>query len=131
MLGLEKRIDAVREMQGSTTTEAESPSKTASTTGIMLALVAICVAIAVYFAVDGKYAGKIVAYDARMAAMEAKVTEAMNAPKEMAKKVIVSNTVEEMTHKVTQLKGQLEGPAYQEKLAKVDELLKSIQADIK
>lgn len=131
MLGLEKRIDAMREMQGSNATEANNPTKATATTGIMLALVALVAAVAVYFAVDGKYAGKVLVYDAKIAAMEAKVAEAMNAPKEMAKKVIVSNTVEEMTHKVSQLKGQLESAAHQEKLAKIDELLKSIQADLK
>ena len=130
MLGLEKRVDALREMQGADRTETEGPAKTTATTGIMLALVALVAAIGVYFAVDGKYAGKITAYETRINAMESKVADAMNAPKEMARKVIVANMVEDMSHKVAQLKGQVEGPA-QEKLAKMEELIKGLQADIK
>ena len=129
MLGLEKRIDAMRDMQGISGTESQSPAKSTATMGIMLALVAIVVAVGVYFAVDGKYAGKLSASEARLAAMEAKVAEAVNAPKEMARKAIAANNLDEMALKVNQLKGQLEA-AQQEKLAKIDELVKSLQADI-
>jgi len=129
MLGLEKRIDAVREMQGANKTEPHGPARSAATTGIMLALVAIVVAFGVYVSLEGKYALKMSDYDTRMAAMEAKVTEAMNAPRDMARKVIVANTLSEVSHKVGTLKGQLDA-SYQERLAKVEEMLKSIQQEV-
>lgn len=129
MLGLEKRIDAVREMQGSEKTEPHGPARDAANMGIMLALVAIVVAGGVYFAVESKYSDKISNYDNRIAIMEAKVTEAMNAPKDMARKVIVASTLTDVSHKVGTLKGQLDA-SYQERLAKVEEMLKSIQQDV-
>jgi len=129
MLGLEKRIDAVREMQGADKTEPHGPARAAANMGIMLALVAIVVAGGVYFAVESKYSDKMSNYDNRIAAMEAKVTEAMNAPKDMARKVIVASTLTDVSHKVGTLKGQLDA-SYQERLAKVEEMLKSIQQDV-
>ena len=129
MLGLEKRIDAVREMQGAEKTEPHGPARDAANMGIMLALVAMLVAAGVYFAVEGKYTGKMNDYDIRMAAMEAKVAEAMNAPKDMAKKVIAASILTEVSQKVGTLKGQMDA-SYQERLAKVEEMLKSIQQDV-
>jgi len=129
MLGLEKRVDAIRQMQGDEGTEPQGPGRSASTMGIMLALVAILAAAGVYFAVEAKFGAKMNAYEARISAAEAKALEAMNAPKAMAQKVIVSNTLGEVTHKVGMLKGQLDA-SYQERLAKVEEMLKSIQQDV-
>lgn len=129
MLGLEKRVDTIRELEGATETESQGPAKSAANMGIGLALVAIVAAVAVYFFVDSKYASKMSAYESRLASMDARVTEAMNAPREMARKVIVSNSLSEISHKVDMLKGQMDAQ-YQERLAKVDEMLKSIQQDV-
>ena len=129
MLGVEKRVDAIRQMQGDTKTEPHGPAKSAANTGIMLALVAIVVAGAVYFMLDNKYSAKLSRYESRMMGMEARVTEAMNAPKDMARKLIVANTLSEVANKVDMLKGQLD-VSYQERLAKVEDLLKSMQQDV-
>jgi hypothetical protein len=129
MLGLEKRLDAIREMQGETGTEATGPAKSAANTGIMLALAAMVVAVTVYFGVDGKYAGKMVANDARIAVLEAKLAEAVNAPRDMARKVIVVNTLGEMSQKVESLKGNLDA-SYHERLGKIDEMLKALKQDL-
>lgn len=129
MLGLEKRVDAIRQMQGSEGTEPQGPGRSAATMGIMLALVAILAAAGVYFAVEAKFGAKINEYEARLSAAESKALEAMNAPRAMAQKVIVSNTLGELTHKVGVLKGQLDA-SYQERLAKVEEMLKSIEKDV-
>ncbi|GFK93150.1 hypothetical protein NNJEOMEG_00981 [Fundidesulfovibrio magnetotacticus] len=129
MLGLEKRVDAIREMQGSENVEPDTPASNSARTGIMLALVAILVAAAVYLALEGKYSAKMTAYEGRIAAMETKVAEASNAPRELARKMIAQGVVGEMTTKATQLKTQLDA-SYQERLAKVEETLKSIQQDL-
>lgn len=129
MLGLEKRIDAVREMQGSEDLEPDTPASNSARTGIMLALVAILVAAVVYGVLEGKYSAKLSDHAARMAAMEAKVAEATEAPKEIARKMIATGIVGDMTSKTAQLKSQLDA-SYQERLAKVDEILKTIQQDL-
>jgi len=129
MLGLEKRIDAVREMQGSESLEPDTPASNAARTGIMLALVAILAAAAVYLALEGKYSAKLITYETRMAAMEAKVAEASNAPREMARKMIAQGVVGEMSTKAAQLKANLDA-SYAERLGKVEETLKSIQQDL-
>ena len=129
MLGLEKRVDAIRQMQGDEGVEPEGPGRATANMGIMLALVAMLVAVGVYFMVEGKYSAKMSAYEARMAAVEAKAAEAMNAPKEMARKVIVTNTLGEVSQKVDMLKGQLDA-SYQERLARIEQDLKSMQQDL-
>ncbi len=129
MLGLEKKVDAIRQMQGDEGTEPQWPGRSTATMGIMLALVAIVVAVGVYFAVDGKYASRLAAYDTRMAGMESRMTEAVKAPTEMARKIVAGNTLGEVSQKVDSLKGQLDA-TYQERLVKIDELVKSIQKDM-
>lgn len=129
MLGLEKRVDAIRQMQGSEDVEPDTPARNSARTGIMLALVGILAAVAVYIAVEGKYSAKMNDYEAKLAAMDAKVAEAVNAPRDMARKVIAVNTLGEVSQKVDSLKGQLDA-SYQERLAKIDEMVKSIQKDM-
>lgn len=134
MLGLEKRVDAMRQMYGEAPSEEllekTSSAKNTASTGVMLALVAIVAALLAYFVLDGKYSAKTAAYEARMAVMEIKVAEAVNAPKEMAKRVITANTLAEVSHKVDQLKGSMDA-AYQERLAKIDEMVKALQQEMK
>ncbi len=134
MLGLEKRVESMRQMYGDTpgqeSTERSSPAKSAANMGVLLALVAIIGALLAYFVLDAKYSAKLAAYDARMAAMDARVMEAVNAPREMAKRVITANTLTEVTHKVDQLKGTMDA-AYQERLAKIDEMVKALQQEMK
>lgn len=129
MLGLEKKVDAIRQMQGAEETEPQWPGRSAATMGIMLALVAIVVAVGVYFGVDGKYSGRLADYETRVAAMETRMAEAMKSPAEIARKMVVANTLGEVSQKVDGLKGHLDA-SYQERLAKIDELVKSIQKDI-
>uniref|UniRef100_A0A7C3W8U5 Uncharacterized protein n=1 Tax=Fundidesulfovibrio putealis TaxID=270496 RepID=A0A7C3W8U5_9BACT len=130
MLGLEKRVDAIRQAQGIEGNEPQGPVKNTANMGVMLALIGILAAVVVYIAVEGKYSGIINSYNERMAAMEAKVAEAANAPRDMARKVIVASTLGEMSQKVNQLKGQLPAPDQQDKLGKIDEMLKSLQQDV-
>ena len=129
MLGLEKRIDAVREMQGAEDVKPETAAGASARTGIMLGLIAILVAFGAYVAIEGRYSGKLAAYETRLAAAEAKASEAADAPREMARKMIVANTLDDVSQKVTTLKGQLDAP-YQERLVMVEELLRSLRQDL-
>ena len=129
MLGLEKRVDAIRQMQGAEDVEPETPARNSARTGIMLALVGILAAAAVYIAVEGKYSAKMNEYESKLAALDSRLAEAVNAPRDMARKVIATNTLGEVSQKVDSLKGQLDA-SYQERLAKVDELIKSMQKDV-
>ena len=134
MLGLEKRVETMRQMYGEAPSEEllekASSAKNAASTGVLLALVAIVAALVAYFVLDVKYSAKTAAYEARMATMEGKVAEAISAPKEMAKRVIAINTLTEVSHKVDQLKANLDA-GYQERLAKIDEMVKALQQDVK
>ena len=134
MLGLEKRVETMRQMYGDApgddSTEKTSAAKSAANTGVLLALVAIVAALLAYFVLDTRYSAKIAAYDARLAAMDARVAEAAKAPGDMAKRVITASTLTEVTHKVNQLKGTMDA-AYQERLAKIEEMVKALQQDMK
>lgn len=129
MLGLEKRIDAVREMQGAGEVKPETPAGASARTAIMMAIIAILAALASYVAIEGRYSGKLAAYEARLSAAETMAAEAANSPRDMARKMIAANTLGELSQKVTALKGQVDASA-QERLAKIEELVASLQKDL-
>jgi len=134
MLGLEKRVDTMRQMYGEAPSEEllekSGATKSSATIGVMLALVAIVAALAVYFVLDVRYSAKVAASDARLAAMEGKVSEALAAPQEMARRVIVLNTLGEISAKVEQLRGNMD-PAHQEQLDRMDAMAKALQQELK
>lgn len=143
MLGLEKRVEAVRQMyteapetpeDRAAQAKADSAASTPGSTGVMLALGAIAVALGVYFVLDAKYDAKLAqaaaSYEARLAVMESRVAEAMNAPREMARKLIVTNALTEVSHKVEQIKGNVEAQAQKDKLGRIEAAIKELQQEL-
>jgi len=129
MLGLEKRVDAIRQMQGSEGVEPESPARNSARMAIMLALAAILMAVGVFVVIDQRYSAKMAAYESRLASNDARLTEALKAPADMAKKIIAANTLGELSQKVESLKAQLDA-SQQEKLAKIEALVADMRKDL-
>lgn len=134
MLGMEKRVESLRQMWGEAPSEElldkAAPAKSGVTTAVMLALVGILAAVAVYVVLDSRYTAKSLAYESRLASMDRRVAEAVAAPKDIARRLIVANTLTEISAKVDQLKGNMD-PAYQERLGRIDEMVKGMQQDMK
>ncbi|GAB6039065.1 hypothetical protein JCM15519_36240 [Fundidesulfovibrio butyratiphilus] len=131
MLGLEKRIAAVRQMCGAGPGDPEKGGKDGKGPGsaaFVLAMVAIIVALVTYFALDNRYSAKLEAltanYEARLGVLEDKIA----APQELAKKILVKNALTEVSQKLDQVKGLV--PADQQaKVAKVVDMVKALQQE--
>lgn len=132
MLGLEKRIAAVRQMCGAGPGDPEKGGKEgkggSGSAAMVLALVAIVVALVTYFALDNRYSAKLEAltanYEARLGVLEDKIA----APQEMAKKFMVTNSLTTISQKLDQVKGLV--PADQQaKVAKLADMVKALQQE--